>query len=262
MLLIALSWALFPILFVVISSFKEPKYIFAWPYSLLSFLTSINYHNLFTLHADFLQALANSFLIMLVATSFTLTISFLAGYTFSRYRTRTLGLIAFFAIAIRMLPPIIISIPFYPLFHRFRLFDKHITLAILYATFQISLTSWIMKAFIDTIPVELEEAAVVDGCTKVQVLTKIIFPLARPGLFTIAVLTIIFCWNEFLFAFLFSGPNSRTAPVFISELMGGWYGAEWGMVFAASTIQLLPILLFVWATSGVVRRGLALGAVK
>jgi len=239
-----------------------PKDIFVFPPRFVFLPTAINYHNLFTKHPQFLAGLMNSSVITLLATLIALAVSIPAGYVFSRYRSRALRLSAFFTVAIRMLPPIVITIPLFPLFHSLGLFDQHITLAILYATFFVSLLSWIMKAFIDTIPKEIEEAALVDGCTKFQVLTKIMLPLATPGIFTASVFVITFSWNEFLFAFLFTGTKSRTAPIVISELMGGFYGVEWGMVFAASVVQLIPILIFTWATSRLVQRGLTIGALK
>jgi multiple sugar transport system permease protein len=258
----ALAWAVFPIAFLVLSSLKMPRDIFASPPRILVVPTLVNYHNLFGEHPELLTAFINSGVITALATLVALAVSFPAGYVFSRYQSKLLRWTAFFTVAIRMLPPIIITIPLFPLFHALGLFDLHATVAILYAAFFASLLTWIMKAFIDTVPREIEEAAVIDGATKFQVLTKIVLPLSKLGIFTGSVFVIIFSWNEFLFALLFTGTNSRTAPIVLSELLGGAYGAEWGMVFAASVVQLIPILLFTWATSGLLQRGLTLGAVK
>lgn len=262
LLLFAILWALFPIMFLVISSFKLPKDMFISQRMFNFKPTIINYINLVTNQPEFLKALGNSALITLMSTAIALIVSFPAGYIFSRYHTKTLESIALFTVAIRMLPPIIITIPLFPVFHSLKLFDKQIIIAILYATFFVSLLTWIIKAFIDAIPKDLEEAALIDGCTRVQAIVKIVVPLAKPAIFAGSVLVIIFSWNEFLFAFMFTGTHARTAPIVISQLMGGFYGVEWGMVFAASVIQVVPILLFVWATSHLVQQGLTMGAIK
>jgi len=258
----ALCWAAFPILFLGLSSFKLPKDIFAYPPRLAFTPVLINYLNLIELHREFFRALANSAIIAVLATVVALGISIPAGYVFSRYRSRFLSLAAFFTVAVRMLPPMIISVPLFPILHIVGFFDRHITLVILYATFFVSLTTWIMKAFIDTIPIELEEAAWLDGCTRVKAITKIVLPLTLPGVMTASIFVLTYCWNEFFFAFLFTGTRSRTAPIIINELMGGFFGAEWGMVFAACTLQLFPVLLFVLFGHRMLITGMTIGALK
>lgn len=119
-----------------------------------------------------------------------------------------------------------------------------------------------MKAFIDSIPMEIEEAAYVDGATMIQVFTRIVFPLSRPILVGAAILVGSYAWNEFQFAFLFTSTNARTTPVLITEMQGALTGVQWGNVFAASVVQFLPALVFLWIIQNQLVRGMVSGATK
>ncbi|MFN6998759.1 MAG: carbohydrate ABC transporter permease, partial [Elioraea tepidiphila] len=128
--------------------------------------------------------------------------------------------------------------------------------------FFVSLGTWIMKAFVDQVPREFEEAAQVDGASLVQMLRHVIVPLVIPGMIAAAVFIFIFAWNEFLFAFVFTTTRARTAPLIISEMLGSVTGVDWGPVFAAATIQLVPVLLFVVLLQRHLVAGLTAGGVK
>jgi multiple sugar transport system permease protein len=140
--------------------------------------------------------------------------------------------------------------------------DTHIVLIVLYATFFVSLGTLLMRAFIDKIPVELDEAALVDGAGRAAVAIRIVAPLALPGMLALSVFTIVFAWNEFLFAFVFASTRAKTAPLIVSEMLGSFDGVDWGVLFAAATIQLLPILAFVCAMQRYLVAGLTSGATK
>jgi len=165
-------------------------------------------------------------------------------------------------IVIRMVPPIVITLPLFPVVNLLHLNDTHIVLIVLYATFFVSLNTWIMKAFIDQIPGEIEEAAVTDGASLWQTLRMIIIPLATQGMVAASTFVLIFSWNEFLFAFIFTTTNARTTPLILSEMIGAIDGVEWGVLFAAATLQLLPILIFVIAVQKYVVAGLTAGSLK
>jgi multiple sugar transport system permease protein len=119
-----------------------------------------------------------------------------------------------------------------------------------------------MRTFIDQIPRELDEAAQIDGATRLTTLRRIIVPLAAPGILAVAVFVVVFAWNEFLFAFIFTATNAKTAPLVISEMIGSIDGVDWGVLFAASTIQLIPVLLFVILMNRHLVAGLTAGATK
>jgi len=140
--------------------------------------------------------------------------------------------------------------------------DTHLLLILLYATFFVSLSTWIVKTGVDQIPYELEEAALVDGASLAQVLRLVIAPLIAPTLVAAGIFVFIFAWNEFLFAFVFTTTKAKTAPLILSEMLGSATGVDWGAVFAAATLQLAPVLACVMLAQRYVVAGLTAGAVK
>lgn len=255
-LVVGVLWACFPIAFTISSAFMHPSEILSWPPRIFTRPTLINFTTLFAEWPNFFRGLANSLAITVGSVFLAIVLSTPAAYAFSRYRSRFIRRSAFWTILVRMFPPIIITIPLYPALYVTGLFDRRITLVLLYVTFFVSLMIWILKAAIDATPVEIEEAAMLDGCGRFRILIQIILPLIGPGIMAASVFLVNFSWNEFLFAHLFAGNASRTAPVVISEMMGGVTGAEWGTTFAASTLQLLPAVVFVWAFQKAMVRGL------
>jgi multiple sugar transport system permease protein len=255
-------WSLFPIALVVLASFKPTATIFEIPPRFLFWPRLENYRLLAEKWPDFFHNLRNSIVITLGATGLTILVSTVAGYVYSRYRSRMLTLTAFFMVFVRMFPPIVTTLPLFPAMNALGLMDTHLLLILLYATFFVSLSTWIMKAFIDQIPRELEEAAFVDGATLAQTLGRVTLPLAAHGMIASAVFVFIFAWNEFLFAFIFTTTRAKTAPLVISEMLGSVTGVDWGALFAAATIQLVPILIFVIVIQKYLIAGLTAGALK
>jgi multiple sugar transport system permease protein len=161
-----------------------------------------------------------------------------------------------------MFPPIIITIPLFPLLRSLRLIDSHTVLIVLYTAFMVSLITLIMRSFIDEVPPEIEEAALIDGCGRFSILVKIILPMTAPSLAASAVIIAVFTWNEFLFALIFTASKARTSPLMISEMLGSFLGVDWGVLFAATSLQLAPILFFTLKIQKHLVRGLTIGAVK
>lgn len=256
-----LVWSGFPILLVLWSSLRQPRDIFAGGGDLLS-LTTRNYVNLWQRWPDFFHNLANSLVIALSATALTLVVSFLAGYVYSRRDGRLLTASAFFMILVRLLPPIVITLPLFPAVNWLLLNDTRTVLVILYCAFFLSLGTWIMKAFVDQLPRELEEAAAIDGAGLWQTLWLIVLPLSYAGLIATSVFIMVFAWNDFLFAFIFTAVDAKTAPLVISEMVGAIDGVDWGILFAAATLQLVPILIFVILVQKYLIAGLTAGTVK
>lgn len=257
-----LVWSLVPILLIVLSSFKADRDIFAAPPRLLFQPTLGNYVALWTHWGDFFRGLLNSGIITVGATLLAVLTSAMAGYAYSRFRHPALAGSAFFLIFIRLVPPIVVTLPLFPAVNAVGLNDTHILLIVLYATFFVSLGTLVMRAFIDQIPRELDEAAHMDGATRLQILRKIVLPLSAQGMVAVAVFVIVYAWNEFLFAFIFTTTNAKTAPLVLSEMFGAVEGVEWGVLFAASTIQLLPVLIFVVLAQKHLVAGLTAGATK
>ncbi|MDR3247216.1 MAG: carbohydrate ABC transporter permease, partial [Treponema sp.] len=206
--------------------------------------------------------LFNTLIITLLSVVVTSLFSLPTAYAFSRYSGRYVRLTGFFLIAARMFLPIIITIPFYPLFQRLGIMDRHITLIFLYSAFYVSISTWILKNFIDMVPKELEEAAYIEGCSKFQSFIRIVFPLISPGILSLGILVSLFCWKEFLFAFLFTTKVARTAPVTLSEMLGSMFGVSWGPLFAAAALHLLPILICIWLFQNVLIEGVGYGTDK
>ena len=259
---LALVWSAFPIALVVLSSFKPPREIFAVPPTFVFTPTLDNYVVLWREHGAFFRALASSLAVALGTTLLAITASTLAGYVYARHRSRFLSSTAFGLLAARMLPPIIITVPLFPALNALRLNDTHTLLILLYAAFYVSLGTWIMRAFVAKLPVELEEAAAVDGAGLGAILWRVVLPLVVPGIIAVAIFVVVFAWNEYVFALIFTTRNAKTAPVVIGEMLGTVEGVQWGVIFAAATVQLVPVLALVVALQRYLVAGLTAGAVK
>ena len=260
--LLIIIWSALPVAFIVLSSLKPQQEIFAFPPTLIFRPTFAHYVTLWEQWGNFFVTIRNSLIIAVGATVLAAAVSLMAGFVYSRYASRALAFSAFYMIAIRLLPPIVVTLPLFPLADYLGLSDTHILLILLYATFWVSLYTMIMKTFIDEVPRELDEAAFVDGATRWQTLLLVILPLTLQGMAAGGLFVFIFSWNEFLFALIFTTQHARTAPLVISEVMGAIDGTEWGVLFAGVTTQLLPVVILVSAAQRLLIRGLTAGAVK
>lgn len=261
-LVIVLIWSLFPILFIFSSSLKQPAEIFAYPPSFLGKFSFNNYIDLARSWKGFFPDLLNTFIVTILTVFFTTLFALPTSYAFSRYTSRYVRATGFLLIAARMFPPIIITIPFYPIFQRLGFMDRHLTLVFFYSAFYISISTWILKNFIDMVPQELEEAAYIEGCSKFQSFVRIVLPLISPGILSLGILVSLFCWKEFLFAFLFTTKIARTAPVTLNEMLGSMFGVSWGPLFAAAALHLLPILICIWVFQNVLVEGIGYSTEK
>jgi len=263
-LVLIVLWSFSPILIAIASSFKPEKDIFTYVPTMFFRPVLDNYQSLIREWPEFWTALRNSLIVTIGSAMVVALASLPAAYSYSRMKARGLSLTALFLIVVRMFPPIVITIPLYPLFRSLHLIDTPIALILLYSAFSVSLSVWILKSFFDSVPKELEEAAWLDGCTRIQSVRWVMLPLIAPGLIASTIFVCLFAWNDFMFAFLFTSMRAKTAPVLISEMLGavGGGGINWGTVFAATTIQLIPMLLFVWLIQKRLVKGMTIGAVK
>jgi multiple sugar transport system permease protein len=260
--LVILFWSLFPIAFIVMSSLKPGHDIFAVPPKYLFVPTLQHYASLWNQWGVFFQGLLNSTVITAGAAALAVVASTCAGYVYSRNSSRLLNGSVLFLIVVRLIPPIVVTLPLFPIVNAMGLNDTHIVLIVLYATFFVSLGTVLMRTFIDQIPRELDEAAMIDGAGRLTILRRVIVPLSTPGILAVAVFVVVFAWNEFLFAFIFTATKAKTAPLVISEMIGSIDGVDWGILFAASTVQLAPVLLFVIFMNRFLVAGLTAGATK
>ena len=255
-------WSLGPIVAMAVASFRPVREIFD-PAASYFFSPSLDsYRTLWADWGDFFAGLSNSLIVTLCSTALAVVTSALAGYAYSRYRSRSATASAFGLIFLRLIPPIVTTLPLFPIVNWLRLNDTHLILIILYATFFVSLGTMVMRTFIDQIPKELDEAAVMDGANAWQLVTRVIFPIAAQGMVAVAVFVVVFAWNEFLFAFIFTTKAAKTAPLVLAEMAGSLDGVDWGVLFAATTIHLLPVLIFVVLAQRHLVEGLTAGATK
>jgi multiple sugar transport system permease protein len=257
-----LFWSLFPIAFIVMSSLKPGQEIFALPPTYVFTPTFDHYASLWNRWGIFFSGLVNSTIITAGATVLAVSASTCAGYVYSRRSGRFLNASVLFLIVVRLIPPIVVTLPLFPIVNAIGINDTHIVLIVLYATFFVSLGAILMRTFIDQIPRELDEAAQIDGAKPLTILWRVIVPLAAPGILAVAVFVVVFSWNEFLFAFIFTATKAKTTPLVISEMIGSIDGVDWGILFAASTVQLAPVLLFVVFMNRYLVAGLTAGATK
>jgi len=203
----------------------------------------------------------NSIIIVIGSTVITIVLGTLAAYGFSRGKLKGKDDWMFFILTTRMLPPVVVVIPIFLMFRALKLTDTHIGLILLYTVFNVSFAVWVMKGFIDEIPIEYEEAAMVDGYTRFQVFMKIVIPQAVTGIAATAVFCFIYAWNEYAFAFLLSRKYAQTVPAWLPYQMGV-LGYDWGAAAAGTFLFLLPAMVFTIILRKHLIRGITFGAIR
>jgi ABC-type glycerol-3-phosphate transport system permease component len=209
----------------------------------------------------FLPLMVNSVIVAVASTALTLALALPAAYALSRVPFRGRRFLASWMLSTIMFPPIVAAIPVFVFAGRLQLTDTYPVLIIPYTAFNLPIVVWILRSVISQVPKEIEEAALVDGCSRMGVIRKIILPLVMPGIATGAILSMILCWNEFLFALTLTRSEAKTAPVGINEFTG-LFGTEWGNLTAASTAVVAPILVMTLILRRRLISGLTFGAVK
>jgi multiple sugar transport system permease protein len=204
---------------------------------------------------------ANSLIVAVISTFLAVSMGTLTAYGFSRFRIRGEADLLFFILSTRMLPPIVVAIPMFLMYRQFDLTDTHIGLIIHYTAFNLSFSVWIMKGFIDEIPKEYEEAALVDGYTRMQAFWKIVLPEAATGIAATAVFCFITAWNEYAFALIMTNRRAQTAPPFIPSQMGSGL-PEWTVIAAGTVLFLLPVAIFTFLLRNHLLRGMIFGAIR
>lgn len=249
-----------PILYLLVTSFKEPDLTFAIPPVWNFMPTTQNYDEVLS-STNFNKYFVNSIVIALTTTGIALTLGTLAAYGFSRFRFRGQFWLRMSSLVPQMLPPIAIVVPLYVLFNSINWIDSRQALVVSYLTFTIPLSIWMMAGFFDDVPLELEEAAMIDGCSRFGALIRVSLPLALPGMAATAILNFLYCWNEFLYAVILTGREARTLPVIITSFMTN-RAVLWGRIAASGSLVLIPVLIFALLAQRYLVRGLARGAVK
>ncbi len=203
----------------------------------------------------------NSVIIGFGSTFLSIVLGTLAAYAFSRFKVPLKDDLLFFILSTRMMPPIAVAIPIYLMYRELGLSDTHLGMILLYTGVNISLAVWLLKGFIDEIPREYEEAALIDGYTRFQAFRKVVLPQAATGIASTAIFCLIFAWNEYAFAVLLTSGNAQTAPPFIPTIIGVG-GQDWPAVAAGATLFLLPVMIFTILLRKHLLRGITFGAVR
>lgn len=284
---------LIPLLWVFITGFKTPPDSISYPPKVIFQPSLEGYVNLFTTRtrvspeklaslpppANFAEEIVrgrnmviageskysarflNSVIIGFGSTFLSIFLGTLAAYAFSRFKIPLKDDLLFFILSTRMMPPIAVAIPIFLMYRKLGLSDTHLGMILLYTAVNISLAVWLLKGFIDEIPKEYEEAALIDGYTRFQAFYKVVLPQAATGIASTAIFCLIFAWNEYAFAVLLTSGTAQTAPPFIPTIIGVG-GLDWPAMAAGATLFLLPVLVFTVVLRKHLLRGITFGAVR
>jgi multiple sugar transport system permease protein len=258
-----LVWTIFPTLWILSLSFKEPGEIGQNPSFLPKHWTTVNYSTVFKTDL-FTSALRNSIIISLIATVVGVVFATLVAYAIARLEFPGKRLILSFALAIAMFPVVSLVGPLFNLWRNIGLYDTYAGLIIPYVSFALPLAIWTLSAFFREIPWEMEQAAQVDGATTWQAFRRVIVPLATPGVFTAAILTFFFCWNDFVFGIsLTSTGRARPVPAALSSFTGAsQFQQPDTAIAAAAVVVTVPVIVIVLLFQRRIVAGLTSGAVK
>jgi multiple sugar transport system permease protein len=261
--LAALAFAVVPLLWMVLTSVKTNREITQDTSLIPQALTTANYVSLFS-GREFGAYLTNSIIVTFVSVAIALILGTQAAYVLARFRLRG-GMqryVGFSLLMVRLLPPIVIIIPIFLVAQGVGLLNTRLSLIVVYAAFNVTIVVWMMESFFREIPVDLEEAAMVDGDTRFTAFRRIVLPLAAPGLVATGIFAAITTYNEFLFALvLTSTPSAETMPIGAATLIGR-INVDWGAMSAAGVVGALPIVIFSIFVQKHLVRGLTMGAVK
>lgn len=284
---------LLPLLWIVATGFKSPADAIAYPPKLVFEPTLEGYVNLFTTQtrinpgateqlgealtwydklvrengmvisgtSRYGERFLNSVIIGFGSTFLCMVLGTMAAYAFSRFKVPAKEDLLFFILSTRMMPPIAVAIPIFLMFRSLGLSDTHLGMILLYTAVNLSLSVWLLKGFIDEIPIEYEEAALIDGYTRFQAFYKVVLPQAATGIASTAIFCLIFAWNEYAFAVLLTSGTAQTAPPFIPTIIGT-SGKDWPAIAAGATIFLVPVMIFTILLRKHLLRGITFGAVR
>ncbi|MDB5362466.1 MAG: sugB 1 [Rhodospirillales bacterium] len=285
--------AIVPLLWIFVTGFKTPPDSIAYPPKMMFTPSLEGYVNLFTTRSrqspeymaslppaetwydrlarsrnmviagpsKYGQRFVNSLVVAFGSTILAVSLGTLTAYAFSRFRVPLADDLMFFILSTRMMPPIAVAIPIYLMYRSLGLSDTWLGMILLYTAVNVSLAVWLMKGFIDEIPREYEEAALIDGYTRLQAFYKVVLPQAATGIAATAIFCLIFAWNEYAFAALLTSGNAQTAPPFIPTIIGEG-GLDWPAVAAGASLFLLPIVVFTVILRKHLLRGITFGAVR
>jgi multiple sugar transport system permease protein len=258
-LLLVMAFFMTPILWTAITAIKPTELISAYPIVWL-FRPTLDHFRVIFFEDNIVAPLINSTIIATFSTVGVLVTAAPASYALSRFRVLFGQQLASYFLSARMAPPVTVVLPLFLIFRNLGLIDTHAALIAAYVTVNMPFAIWMIKGFFDEIPRELDEAALLDGCSRFHAFVRIVLPLAAPGLAATAIISFIFSWNEFLFAILLTNFHARTLPVAASALMTDRM-VLWGELCATAIIIYTPVMLFAMLVRKYLIKGFTFGAV-
>ena len=261
----------FPVLFIILAAFKTRQDILSWPIRFVFTPTLGNFVSVFlrvSVEGGAAEATGfglyffNSVFIGGSSVLLALVIGTAAAYGFSRFPLRGNDTYLFMILTTRMMPPIIAIIPIFVLFRIFGLSGTYVGIIALYTAFNLPFSIWMVKSFFDDLDRDIEDAARMDGSGEWRVFRKVCLPQVYAGLAATFVFAVILTWNEFVFALLLTGTQTRTVPVQIVRTIGGAMGVDWGLLSALETLFIIPVVLVTFALQNQLLRGVTFGTIR
>jgi multiple sugar transport system permease protein len=267
LLILALIWTILPIFWTFITSISEETELTKVPANWFpSKPTFENYRDVFFKKAGttnaFRAGLMNSFVISTVVSIISVFLGSLSAYAISRLKILSGGIVIFLLLFVQMIPPVVLVTSLYVIGSYLKILDTKFYLSLIYLSLNLPIAIWILKGYFDTLPKEIEDSALIDGCNPSGVLFRIVMPLSGPALFTTGIFTFIACWGEFLLALVLTDSlASKTMPVTISEFMGRFY-VNFNLMATVGIVASIPPILIALAFQRLIIQGLTSGAIK
>jgi multiple sugar transport system permease protein len=259
-LLMVVAVSLFPIYFAVTTSLKQTKDAFTMPPTWI-FTPTLEHHYYIWTETPFFRYFLNTLIITTGTVMISIPLGCMAAYYLARYRSRSIQILLFTLLAVRMFPRVLLIIPFFLLARATALYDTHLIIILIIVAFNQPFAIWLMRGFFLDVPRELSEAAMIDGCSSFGAFVRVILPVVRPGIFTAALFTFLFAYNEFFYCLILTGSNAKPLSVAIAQ-----YGAEkieyWSWSAAGAVGILAPIVLFISIMQRHLIKGLTFGTIK
>jgi multiple sugar transport system permease protein len=254
-----LVWTLFPVYWTFLTSLKTQQQVNTMPPLFFFPPTLENYARL--LSGNAVLAFRNSLVIAVGAVLVGLVVGFPAAYALARAEFRGRSQANFYVLSMRIAPVFAFLVPYYLTFRFVGLLDSYLSMIIVYSTITLPFSIWMLQSVIVELPQEVEEAALVDGCSPTGVMWRVVAPLTAPSIAATAILCFVFCWNEFFFALILTGEKTRTVPVMLTSLIG-LMGVDWVKMSTAGVLAIIPTVVLALLAQRFLVRGLTLGALK
>jgi len=252
----------FPVFWIFTLSFKTQIDMFKMPPVLISLPPRLENYVMSFQDRPLAAFIRNSLIVTGISTFLSVILASLAGYGFARFSFKYKSSSMLVILASRMIPPVSLALPLFIMMKNMGLLDTHVSLIISYTTFNLPFAIWVMHGYFIGIPPELDEAAMVDGCSRLRAFVKVVLPVATPGLIATSILCILLSWKDFFWALLFTySPKSQTIPIGITTYMSEFH-ESWGQITAVGVLAILPIMIFAFLVQNYLIEGLTKGALK